>query len=350
MNSSWAKVVATWVLVPKVRGNRYLLLPDSIDWLESCYFFIAENNLVVPNESLNTFMNAGQSNVIPFPSHTRSAQLPSPNGPAATPNGKKVLIVDDSVLILRTLSTKLRSSGYTVFTAADGSEAVSTVRRERPDIILLDIIFPPDVAHGGGVAWDGFLIMNWLRRMDEAVNVPVIIITGGDPAIYSYRCKALGVAGFFHKPINHEELLATIDKMLTKPSAPAQSASQEKILFVDDENDWRFMATIYLKDSGYEVLTALNGTEALKQLEQTQFQLILLDLNLAGESGLDVMKVMKQKRPEVPVILYTGNDHDATAINAMLRQGAVQYLRKGTMGEMLKAVRSALAPAQVRTN
>lgn len=318
--------------------------------LDPAAFFIAENDLAVPDERSNTLMNAGLSSGIPFPTHTRSPLIPLPNGSAATSNGKKVLIVDDSVLILRTLSTKLRSSGYTVFTAADGSEAVSTVRRERPDIILLDIIFPPDVAHGGGVAWDGFLIMNWLRRMDEAVNVPVIIITGGDPATYSDRCKALGVAGFFHKPINHEELLATINKTLGKPSGSAQTPSLEKILFVDDENDWRFMATIYLKDSGYDVATAVNGTEAVKQLEQTKFQLILLDLNLAGENGLDVMKVMKQKRPEVPVVLYTGSDHDAAAINAMLRQGADQYLRKGTMGEMLKAVRSALAPAQVRTS
>src|SRR5215467_1987686 len=118
---------------------------------------------------------------IPFkPAHCAGMNQPS-TGPSAGAgvSGKKILIVDDSVIILKTLSAKLRSSGYQVFTAADGSQAVSTVRRERPDLILLDINFPPDVGHGGGVAWDGFLIMNWLRRMDEAVNTPVVIITGG---------------------------------------------------------------------------------------------------------------------------------------------------------------------------
>src|SRR5689334_12871467 len=83
---------------------------------------------------------------------------------AVNGTGKKILIVDDSLIILKTLSIKLKAAGYQVFTAVDGSEAVSTVRRERPHLILLDIGFPPDVGHGGGVAWDGFLIMTWLRR------------------------------------------------------------------------------------------------------------------------------------------------------------------------------------------
>src|SRR3974390_3154345 len=97
-------------------------------------------------------------------------------------NRKKILVVDDSLLILKQMSTKLTANGYEVLTAEDGGTAVSTVRTEKPDLILLDLSFPPDVAHGGGVAWDGFLIMNWLQRMDEAKNIPIIIITGGDPA------------------------------------------------------------------------------------------------------------------------------------------------------------------------
>ena len=80
---------------------------------------------------------------------------------------KKILIVDDSVIILKTLSMKLTVSGYQVLTATDGGTAVSIVRRERPDLIVLDISFPPDVGHGGGVPWDGFLIMNWMKRLDE---------------------------------------------------------------------------------------------------------------------------------------------------------------------------------------
>jgi CheY-like chemotaxis protein len=136
-------------------------------------------------------------------------------------NRKKILIVDDNPVVVTALSMKLRSSGYDVLSAVDGSEAVSAARKQRPDLIVLDISFPPDVAHGGGVPWDGFLIMDWLHRMDEAKTIPVIILTGGDPAKYKARAIAAGAVSFFQKPVNNDELLAVIHKTLgDAPAAP----------------------------------------------------------------------------------------------------------------------------------
>jgi CheY-like chemotaxis protein len=129
-------------------------------------------------------------------------------------NRKKILIVDDSAIILRALSMKLKSSGYDVLTAVDGSEAVAAARQQRPDLILLDLSFPPDVGHGGGVPWDGFLIMDWLRRFDEAKTIPVIVITGGDPDKYKERALASGAVSYFQKPVDNEKLLSMIRQTL----------------------------------------------------------------------------------------------------------------------------------------
>jgi DNA-binding response OmpR family regulator len=134
---------------------------------------------------------------------------------------KKILVVDDNEIILKTFALKLAASDYEVLTAADGGSAVRTVREKKPDLILLDISFPPDVAHGGGVPWDGFRIIQWLRRMDEAKNTPIIIITGGEAAEYKGRALQAGACAFFHKPIDNDELLAAIRQSLAE--APAQS-------------------------------------------------------------------------------------------------------------------------------
>src|SRR5437764_4449277 len=131
-------------------------------------------------------------------------------------NRKKILVVDDSPIVLKALSMKLNANGYEVLTADDGAGAVSVARKERPDLILLDISFPPDVAHGGGVAWDGFLIIDWLRRLEESKDVPIIVISGGDPAKYKQRALAKGAHSFFHKPIHHEELLGSIQQILAE--------------------------------------------------------------------------------------------------------------------------------------
>jgi CheY-like chemotaxis protein len=137
----------------------------------------------------------------------------------------KILIVDDSRIILKALSMKLGSCGYEVLTAEDGSAAVATARKEQPDLILLDLNFPPDVAHGGGVGWDGFVIMEWLRHLDESKNIPIIVITGGDPDKFKARATALGAVAFFRKPVCNEELIATIRKTLGEESPPTVTST-----------------------------------------------------------------------------------------------------------------------------
>jgi two-component system alkaline phosphatase synthesis response regulator PhoP len=135
-------------------------------------------------------------------------------------SGKKILIVDDSKIVLQALSMKLTGCGYEVLTAEDGSAAVRLARHEQPHLILLDVSFPPDVAHGGGVGWDGFLVMDWLRRMDEARGIPVFIISGGDPVVYAPRALAAGALHYFQKPINNEELLGAIQSVLGPGNDP----------------------------------------------------------------------------------------------------------------------------------
>jgi|SRR5579872_2672258 len=115
----------------------------------------------------------------------------------------------------------------------------------------------------------------------------------------------------------------------------------KKILFVDDEPDWLFMVTTYFKESGYDIITAKNGTEALLKSQDVPLDVIIVDVNLAGENGVTLMTFLKRNHPNVPVILYTGMQHDEAMVQGMLKQGAQQYLRKGTLEELAKAVENA---------
>jgi two-component system, OmpR family, KDP operon response regulator KdpE len=123
------------------------------------------------------------------------------------PAAKKILVVDDNEIILKTISLKLQGAGYQVITALDGAQAVAAARKEMPDLILLDISFPPDV---GGVEWNGFRIMEWFRRMETVKKTPVIVITGGDDTQNKEQAVAGGAVAFFHKPIDHDDLLKVI--------------------------------------------------------------------------------------------------------------------------------------------
>ena len=128
------------------------------------------------------------------------------------------------------------------------------------------------------------------------------------------------------------------------PISPKKlTGAEKKILFVDDDKHWCEIVSAQLQDAGYEVLTAMNATEAMVRTEGLNLNLIILDLDLGGESGVSLMKFLKRNQVDVPIILFTGLSHDDEQILDMLKQGAHQYLRKGPLEELRKAVEMALA-------
>ena len=128
---------------------------------------------------------------------------------------KKILVVDDNKIILKAVSMVLQSNGYEVITAADGAAVVSIVDREIPDLILLDLLFPPD-AMDVGMHWDGFAIMRWLRNMSGAKDIPIIVISGTEPAKYEPLSLSAGARAFLRKPLDMDELVATVRTVLTE--------------------------------------------------------------------------------------------------------------------------------------
>jgi CheY-like chemotaxis protein len=140
--------------------------------------------------------------------------------PPVASNGKKILVVDDDAVILKTTSWKLQRQGYTVVSATDPAGALRSVREDKPDLILLDVSFPPEVSCGGYVSWDGFQTMTWLLRLESSRNIPIILFSGSDPA----KCKRNSLAGretaFVLKPLDPGSLVTTIERALDKAGPP----------------------------------------------------------------------------------------------------------------------------------
>ncbi|OCC16270.1 Response regulator receiver [Dissulfuribacter thermophilus] len=79
--------------------------------------------------------------------------------------------------------------------------------------------------------------------------------------------------------------------------------SKKKILVVDDEESIHLLYREELEDEGYEVISAMDGEEALALFDEICPDLVILDINMPGMDGIEVLRQMKQKRPDVPVIL-----------------------------------------------
>jgi CheY-like chemotaxis protein len=129
---------------------------------------------------------------------------------------KTILVVDDDQVILSAVTLMLQSKGYQTLTALNGAEILATARKQKPDLILIDLSFPPDDTNIGSPLHDGFFVIEWVRRSPEAGDVPIIIISGTDPAKYKTRATAAGVVACLQKPLNKDDVLAAVEKVLGK--------------------------------------------------------------------------------------------------------------------------------------
>jgi DNA-binding NtrC family response regulator len=103
----------------------------------------------------------------------------------------------------------------------------------------------------------------------------------------------------------------------------------EKVLLVDDEVDFLDTLSERMRTRGMEVATANTGIEALQKVEKEAYDVIILDLMMPGVDGLEALKILKAKKPELQVILLTGHATVEKGIEAM-KLGAMDFLEKPT--------------------
>ncbi len=96
-----------------------------------------------------------------------------------------------------------------------------------------------------------------------------------------------------------------------------------RILVVDDESSIRLLYSHELTDEGYEVITAATATEAVEMLQNHEFDLILLDIKLKNESGLDLLQRIVKERHSLPIILCTAFSCYKDDFSAWLADGYV---------------------------
>lgn len=116
----------------------------------------------------------------------------------------------------------------------------------------------------------------------------------------------------------------------------------QRILVVDDEESIRFTFDAFLTDAGYRIDTAPSLKVALSMAGNTAYDAVFLDILLGRESGMEMLRFMRENNPNCPVVMVTGAPEIATAAEAV-RLGAFDYLTKPVhQDELLRIARRAL--------
>jgi DNA-binding NtrC family response regulator len=132
------------------------------------------------------------------------------------------------------------------------------------------------------------------------------------------------------------------------PSRQGLQGASARLLVVEDDAEMRALLTDILTDQGYEVTPAANGAEALIRLRSQGYAGIILDKNMPGLSGLDILPGLRTACPETPVIMITAFGDVPSYVDAIER-GAFAYLFKPfMMRELLDALDQALGSRNAR--
>jgi two-component system KDP operon response regulator KdpE len=137
----------------------------------------------------------------------------------------RILIVDDELAIIKFLRASLEADGFETLAAMDGAEALETVERELPDLLVLDIMIPK---------MDGFEVC---RRLREWSQMPIIMLSARGDEEDKVKCLNLGADDYISKPFGMSELTARARAVLRRTNAldttPAQPFFTEGILSFD---------------------------------------------------------------------------------------------------------------------
>jgi DNA-binding response OmpR family regulator len=200
----------------------------------------------------------------------------------------RILVVEDDADIAALIVHNLRQVGYAADSVATGRAAIDQARRDRPDLITLDI-YLPDI--------DGWKVLKVLKTDPVTADVPVVVVSIVPENKESLK---LGAVEYLVKPLDSAVLLDTISRVL---------GHSGRVLIVEDDLATSTMLSEALQRAGLRVLVTANGQHALKLAKEKQPDLILLDLKLPRMDGYTVLQNLRQipATTHTPVMIMTGS-------------------------------------------
>jgi len=247
----------------------------------------------------------------------------------------KILVIEDEPDQNKLIKLRLEARGYEVISVGKAREGIEFARREKPRLILMDMILPD--MHGLDATIQ-------LKACPETKDIPIIALSAVGSPDFIKACSQEGIAAYVKKPYDPKELFKTIEKFVTAEEKPekkpkrktvekedvdtmlqsalaefkiplpkkeeglgqprpeaAKKTQRRSILIIDDDLEFGRAVTAMLSERGFEVTVALDSVSGLKQAFTRKPDLILLNLVLPAGGGEGVL-VNLRKAPETSTI------------------------------------------------
>lgn len=271
---------------------------------------------------------------------------------------RSILVVDDEVDVVRSMKNILERRGFNVLTAYNGVEALQEMQKQRPDLILSDVLMPQ---------MDGYAFYKELKKNPGTRRIPVLIVTARGQMEDTF--KVIGVDGFIVKPFSPEDLCKEIENILaisgiSQPEG-ADKKVVKKVLVIGKEQALLDDITRGLHKGDCDCLATLSSTDSVGKALQFNPDIIAMDVQLSDMPSVELVEVFR-RLPKFGAKLILGFSFYRTeALNdpltrqkvldieedskKFLQAGGSQYLGRFNEYNLIKAISEATANPPAKT-
>jgi CheY-like chemotaxis protein len=207
---------------------------------------------------------------------------------------KKILVVDDEAIIRELFEYFLSKDGYSVYTAATVEEALEILGQEAIPVMFLDL--------GLGLnEMNGFELCEKIKK--ENPNAIIYALTGYATLFDPEEFRNADFDNWFAKPVSIHSIRLALEDAFEKID---RYSVIERILIIDDDDQFRKMLREMLELEGYAVLEARDGEEGLLRQSEQPADLIIVDVEMPGKDGVDTVLDIEGISPKTRFIMVSG--------------------------------------------
>ena len=234
---------------------------------------------------------------------------------------KKILVVDDAAFMRAMICKVLKENGYDqISEAEDGVMAVAAFQTNKPDLVIMDITMPN---------MDGLDACMAMRVIDP--DVPVILSSVPE---FTNKAFQAGAMDFLERPFTPAGLIETVNCAFDDSPCivPKTKSSAKMVLIVDRSASIRTVIRKYVHDVGHcEIVEAKDGRTAVELFRAYKPNMVFMEIQLPGMSGLEACSKMREIDANVPVVVLTKQEYIKSIVDEVdeaVKAGAKDFIMK----------------------
>lgn len=278
----------------------------------------SEFTLVIPIAIGKVVMPTETARVASIPVEPLKTHLPEKHedSPPLSEQEKVILVIEDDQVFAQYIAYLINEMAFKTLIATTGQEGIELAKKQRPLGIILDLGLPD---------LDGEDVLRIFKNSPELRSIPIEIVSAREK---NKHFLDTGAFGFLQKPISADQINQAIDRLITF----SKKTPKQVLLAEDNQLQQEVLRDLLNHREDTQITTVVGEADAINEIDKGHYDLAILDLTLQQGNGFKICTHIRQRYPELPIIIYTSRDLTEQE-EILLHQSVQSIIQKGVDSE-----------------